>query len=107
MMIKEKSGLWEFPGGRIQKGEQFIECLKRECLEETGLECEVLDYQPSIIYPAIDKEGRGRIMVFFDVAFDKLNFKPSDECIEIKFFSPDEIRQLPTYPQLKQLPDFL
>lgn len=107
MMVQEKNGLWEFPGGRIQKGEQFIDCLKRECLEETGLECEVLDELPYIVYPAIDKEGRGRIMVYFKVKFNTLDFKPSDECVDLKFFSKGEIAQLPTYPQLKQLPNFL
>lgn len=107
MLIQEKNGLWEFPGGRIQKGEQFVDCLKRECREETGLECEVLDRLPCIVYPAIDREGRGRIMVYFKVKFGSLDFKPSDECVAIKFFHKDEIKQLPTYPQLKQLPDFL
>lgn len=107
LMMQEDNGKWDFPGGRIQKGEDLIACLERECIEETGLQCKVLETQPSIVYSTIDLEGRARLMVFFKIHFDSLDFKPSEECMAIGFYSKDEIVKLPSYPQLQKLPDFL
>lgn len=36
------AGRWEIPGGKVKKCEYFDEALKREYLEETGLEIDVV-----------------------------------------------------------------
>lgn len=35
-------GLWEVPGGKLDEGQDLEEALKREVIEETGLEIEII-----------------------------------------------------------------
>jgi 8-oxo-dGTP diphosphatase len=41
LMIRGPRRGWEFPGGQVEEGENLLQALKREILEETGIEVEV------------------------------------------------------------------
>lgn len=44
------AGYWEFPGGKIQEGEQPEEALKRELREELSIEAVIGDYMTTSEY---------------------------------------------------------
>ncbi len=107
LMIREKNGLWEVPGGKVTKNESFEDALIRECQEEMGITPTILDKMPAIAYPTLDRGAKARIMLFYRVSFPSLNFSPSDECEEIKFFRKEEIDPEIIYPQLVRLLDYI
>ena len=41
LMIKNNRRGWEFPGGQVEVGENVIDAVRREVLEETGVDIEV------------------------------------------------------------------
>jgi mutator protein MutT len=48
-------GLWEFPGGKVELGESFQDCLRRELAEELGVEAQPLDLLQTIVHSYPEK----------------------------------------------------
>ena len=46
ILLGYANGVYQFPGGHLQKGETTEECLKRELKEETGMDIDTTNMKP-------------------------------------------------------------
>jgi len=84
--------VWEFPGGRTEKGESIENALRRELCEEIGVEIgrPILFHRESWTYP-----GREVDLSFFICAERRGKPRPAEEQ-EIRWVTQDELGALET-----------
>lgn len=57
LMLEDLTGWWGLPGGRLNEGESWFEGLRREVVEEAGIEHFELENQPLGIYQRTSRSG--------------------------------------------------
>ena len=107
LLIKEHDGVWDLPGGRLEHGEDFHTALKRECREEMGLVCEILDKTPYWAWSALDRDDKWKVVLCFRITLPRLDFTPSDECVACGFYDGAALRRLLLMPQMLPLAQLL
>jgi 8-oxo-dGTP diphosphatase len=94
LLALENNGLWELPGGGLDFGENPRGCLAREIKEEMGLEVVHISRRPSYFVTARHRGGGWWICnVIYETKVKNLDFKPSDECTELRFFTKEEAKK--------------
>ncbi|AMK14940.1 NUDIX domain-containing protein [Methanobrevibacter olleyae] len=91
------AGKWEIPGGKVKKCEFFDEALKREYIEETGLQITIDE-----LYNAIQKnytacktgESIKSIQVIMKVSVNTDEVVISDEHDMYRWFTKEEINDM-------------
>lgn len=101
LMIKRGNepwkGMWSIPGGKVHFGEQMLDALKREILEETNLHIETINHLCT--FDEIVKDS-GRNAAFHFVFIDYLAYpvggelKASSDVTEAKWMTIDQIYRL-------------
>lgn len=92
------SGLWVFPGGHTDSGEDIFSCAYREFLEETGYKCDHLNWLMSIDDAFIDS-----LPVLLHIFWDSYDENKSYICHEgqaLEFISRNKASEL-------KMPDYL
>lgn len=107
LLVQEDSGVWDLPGGRIEHGEDFHGTLTRECQEEMGLDCSILDDSPHWAWSAQDRDGLWKVVLCFRITLPHLDFRASDECVKVGFFDNDTFGTIEVVPQTLPLCAYL
>ncbi|WP_405305276.1 NUDIX domain-containing protein [Methanobrevibacter sp.] len=88
---------WEIPGGKVKKGEFFDDALRREFIEETGIEITIESLFNAIQnnYTACKTNEQVKsIQLIMKVTADVSEVQISEEHDEYKWFTKEEVREL-------------
>ncbi len=104
LLAREEDDMWEMLGGGLEHQEDPIESLKREVLEETGLKITRVSSSPRYFITAQKNNGKFYMAnIVYEIELENMDFIPSDECQELKFFSIEEMKKLKLLPNVNKL----
>ena len=105
---KHLGGLWEFPGGKLDTGESYPDCLRRELREELGIEVAVGPMLAAIEHAYPEKTVR---IHFYRCALTS-GVPTAIECADLEWITADQLDQFVFPPadaallgELKSLPE--
>ena len=90
--------LWEFPGGKQEKGETLEQALARECMEELGIEISVGKQLHETIYEYPDRKLR---LHFFSARITGGTLSKKEHA-EIRWALPEDISKFEFCPADKE-----
>lgn len=102
LLLKESpqiSGKWEIPGGGLDFGEDIHEGLKREIEEEMGVKVISIEDRPMYVWTWRFENKRKMdwyysLVVGYKVELESFDFKTTEECEEIGWFSKEELENI-------------
>lgn len=99
LLTKAESGRWDLPGGGLDWGEDPRVCVSREIQEEMGIVTEFVAEHPSYFIATRAQGTKYEWInnVIYIAKLQHLHFTPSDECLEIGFFSAEEAKEIPLF----------
>lgn len=84
--------LWEFPGGKIEKGESVYECAIRECEEELGILVKPLKIIEEITHHYANHYAEASVHLFF-VSCKLMEGSPRAlDCADFAWVRPEELK---------------
>ena len=104
LMVKHNRSGWVFPGGQVEVGENVIDAVKREVMEETGVSIEVGELFCAASntgkHPGYNgvKEVPTKLMLDFICTYTGGTPRPSDENSESRFVPRERALEMITTP---------
>ena len=96
---KVNPGFWCLPGGRLEEGETYADCVVREVSEETNLEFIPITQVMDVVEKVVD--GEIRVVVYSGTHCGIVNI--SKEHTEYKWVDIDEIKEMEVLPFINEL----
>jgi 8-oxo-dGTP diphosphatase len=89
---KNERGLWEFPGGAVERGERLADALRREIREEYGIEIAVGDLL-DVVDHILPQEGQHWVSPAYlcRIVSGTPAIQEPDKCAEIGWFAPADV----------------
>ena len=93
---KSMAGLWEFPGGKIEKNESPNECIIREVREELGVDISNSCFSP-LTFTTFDYEDFS-VIIFLYLSREWEGFIKGKENQNLKWVRPNEMFKINMLP---------
>lgn len=90
-------GLWSLPGGRVERGEFLADALRREVLEETGLDVEVGELAGILEVPG--DEFHYVILDFHSTVSGDISARPGTDASDVRWVPLKEVAHLECTPR--------
>ena len=104
-LLAREEKWWELPWWGLEYWENPQDWIKRELAEEMGITVKNVGETPSYFLTTQKKNGVRIANIIYETSVDLndlLKFKPSDECLEVKFFDIEQAKKEELFPNVQE-----